>query len=148
MNFFKRLAQPILHLAFLITRPLTVGVRGLCIDLKNNRLMLVRHTYSNGWSLPGGGVILGETTDEALKRELEEEAGIIIKSFNILEIFYNKSVSRRDHVIIYLIDSWHKKKFHDLPKIEIAEARWFSLNNLPESITPCTSYAIKKYLEI
>jgi mutator protein MutT len=36
------------------------------------------------WQLPGGGVEDGETPDEAIKRELQEEIGIIPSSLRFL----------------------------------------------------------------
>jgi 8-oxo-dGTP diphosphatase len=38
----------------------------------------------NCWQLPGGGVEDGETPDEAIKRELQEEIGIIPSSLRFL----------------------------------------------------------------
>jgi 8-oxo-dGTP diphosphatase len=38
----------------------------------------------NCWQLPGGGVENGETPDEAIKRELQEEIGIIPRSLRFL----------------------------------------------------------------
>src|SRR4051812_15958212 len=77
---------------------LTVGVRGAIID-EHNRVFLVRHTYVRGWHLPGGGVEVGEATQDALRRELREEAGIELTGPPVLHgVFFNSSASRRDHV--------------------------------------------------
>lgn len=41
-----------------------------------DRILVVRHSYRPGWSLPGGRVKRGEAADHAARRELEEEVGI------------------------------------------------------------------------
>lgn len=44
------------HTLFLLQRPMTLGVRGLVLDVPAKTVMLIRHTYVPGWHLPGGGV--------------------------------------------------------------------------------------------
>lgn len=60
---------------------LRVRVCGICIE--NDSILLIRHINLGEkgvlWSPPGGGMEFGETAEEALKREFEEETGLKIK---------------------------------------------------------------------
>ena len=89
-----------LHLYWRFARGLTLGVRGLVIDAER-RVFLVKHSYVAGWHLPGGGVEPGETLDAALARELREEGNIELTAPAVLfAIYFNRRVSRRDHVAL------------------------------------------------
>ena len=46
---------------------LTVGVRALVFD-EEDRICLVRHSYRDGWYLPGGNVKTGESLVDAMQR--------------------------------------------------------------------------------
>ena len=81
-----------MHTAFRIKRPLTIGARGVIHNRKKDTVLLVRHRYSSGWELPGGGVEVGESTLEALAREVEEETGVQCKSTKILGVYHNKLI--------------------------------------------------------
>jgi 8-oxo-dGTP pyrophosphatase MutT (NUDIX family) len=120
-----------------------MGVRGICYNPKTNRILLVKHTYSEGWVLPGGGVEVGESMLTALKRELSEEAGLECTSTKVLDVYHNSSTSKRDHVVIYLVEDWQEDQAHERPKLEIAETAWFKLDELPEGLTPCTEAALR-----
>src|SRR5215211_4047262 len=65
----------VLHFYWRFARGMTLGVRALVID-EQRRIFLVKHSYVNGWHLPGGGVETGETLIDALIRELAEEGNI------------------------------------------------------------------------
>ncbi|HYX49844.1 MAG TPA: NUDIX domain-containing protein, partial [Ktedonobacteraceae bacterium] len=41
-------------------------------------LLALRHNI-NWWNLPGGGMELGETVDEAMRREVREETGLEVE---------------------------------------------------------------------
>jgi 8-oxo-dGTP pyrophosphatase MutT (NUDIX family) len=65
------------------------SVYGLIPD--DGNLLLVRTKTTNQLTFPGGGIKLGETMQEALKREVSEETGIEIKIgelFHIQEEFF------------------------------------------------------------
>ncbi|TDR87297.1 NUDIX domain-containing protein [Enterovirga rhinocerotis] len=126
-----------LHLWFLLSRGLTLGVRGAVIDAEG-RVLLIRHTYVKGWHLPGGGVERGETALDALTRELAEEANVEMTGPPILHgIAHNGHVSRRDHVLVYEVRAF-RQSAPKQPDREIAEAAFFPLDALPEGTTAGT----------
>ena len=133
------------HLNFLLRRPMTLGVRGLVHDRASNSIFLIRHTYVPGWQLPGGGVELGETMEQSLARELEEEANIVASAPVLKSVHLNRQASRRDHVALYLVEQFTQTA-PKLPDREIAEAGFFQLDRLPEATTPATLRRIAETL--
>jgi ADP-ribose pyrophosphatase YjhB (NUDIX family) len=130
----ERLKSRLAHLSFLITRPMTLGVRAVVID-GDDSVLLVRHSYVSGWHFPGGGVEVGETCMEALARELEEEAGVALMGPPLLHgVFLNARRSRRDHVAVYVVRTF-RVLGERAPDWEIEEARFFPRSALPEGTT-------------
>ena len=144
-NLFFRFMQWGLHTYWRFSRGLTIGVRGVVLD-ESDRVFLIRHTYLPGWHLPGGGVETGETAVQALTRELREEGCIEVGEIpRLCGVFFNAKVSRRDHVLVYLIRRFtvlEPKK----PDREIAEAGFFPVDRLPEGTTPATRRRLSEIL--
>lgn len=121
---------------------MTLGVRAMVLDEAAQSVFLVRHTYVNGWHLPGGGVERGETFMQALIKELREEGNIELDAaFNALPVLFglykNNYASNRDHVALYICRSY-RQTAPRLPDREIAEARFFPLGALPDGVTAAT----------
>jgi 8-oxo-dGTP pyrophosphatase MutT (NUDIX family) len=132
-----RLLRRAMHLYWRVSRGMTMGVRAIILD-PADQVFLIRHTYVEGWHLPGGGVEVGETALEAMTREVREEACIAVTAPPALHgIFLNTWVSRRDHVVVYVV-----RAFDILgPKLadrEIAEAGFFPMTALPKATTAAT----------
>jgi len=112
-------------------RGLTLGAQGVIID-GEQRVLLVRHSYRQGWFFPGGGVEWNETIATALERELEEEVGVHLSGPAQLHgIFTNFRSFPGDHIALFVVRDWERRG--DYRKHgEIAEAGMFARRELPE----------------
>lgn len=129
--------RPLLHFYWRWSRGTTLGVRAMVIDGKG-RIFLVRHSYVDGWHMPGGGVETGETLLTALTRELAEEGNIQLTTVPRLHgIFFNKRVSRRDHVALFIVRDFRQDS-PPQPNREIVEHGFFPLDALPEDVGRAT----------
>jgi 8-oxo-dGTP pyrophosphatase MutT (NUDIX family) len=144
-HHFERMLRACLHFYWRFARGLTLGVRAIVID-DDGRVFLVRHTYVRGWHLPGGGVEPGETLLAALTRELREEGNIDIAEPPALHgLFFNRRVSKRDHVALFVVRSF-RQPHPPVPNREIAEHGFFALNALPDDTTAATRARIAEVL--
>jgi ADP-ribose pyrophosphatase YjhB (NUDIX family) len=145
-TLWERLVLRLFHLWLLLSRPMTLGVRAIVID-DQNRVLLVRHTYVPGWHLPGGGVERGETLLAALARELAEEGNIVLEEEPRLHgMFFNKAISPRDHVAVYVVTRFRQSGPH-VGDREIAEARFFERDALPEGVSRATRARLAEALD-
>ncbi len=124
--------------------PVTLGVRVAPVA-PDGRVLLVRHTYMDGWFFPGGRVDRGETLEQAVTRELREEVGLevlIPPRLLTLQTFFEGRHS--DHVGFF-----RAEVSGDLHRdwIEIADARFFSLDALPDGLHTSTVRQLKALRE-
>ena len=67
-----------------MSRPITQVAVGILIDAEGRILLGQRPAgkpYAGYWEFPGGKIESGETIEQALSREFQEELGIDIKTF-------------------------------------------------------------------
>jgi ADP-ribose pyrophosphatase YjhB (NUDIX family) len=126
---------------FRLQRSLTLGVRGVVVDA-SGKVLLLRHTYTPGWHLPGGGVEKGETAAYALTRELHEEAGIIATpdALELVSVHANHAFFPNDHVLLFRVKQWTQGEMTS--RGEIAEIRFVDPLSPPEGVTKGTKHRL------
>ena len=145
-NSFEPVLRRSFHLYWRFARGMTLGVRAVVLD-GDNRVFLVKHSYVGGWHLPGGGVEVGETCGDALRRELAEEGRIeLLGEPTLLGLFFNSHVSRRDHVAVYLVRHFRQDQLPE-PNREIIACGFFAAGELPAETTEGTRLRIAEALQ-
>ncbi|HPP63333.1 MAG TPA: NUDIX domain-containing protein [Anaerolineales bacterium] len=137
-----RLLYFIYNLYLFIFRPVTIGVR--VILAKEGRVLLVRHTYRDGWHLPGGGIQRRETVETAARREVREEAGAEVGKVQLVGVYSNLEGYASGHNILFASEDF---EIVGKPDREIAEARFFSRDELPADMFAGHRRKAEEYLD-
>ena len=113
------------------------------IIIENNQILLEKYD-SDSYCLPGGYVNIGETSEEAIYRELKEELKfdfVIDEFLGVAENFFTNFKGDKTHGIDFYYKTSFKDK-NDIDKIDYDyveddhgiivqhDLRWFSLNEL------------------
>ncbi len=139
-----KLANALRRLYWWIRRPITIGARAIVTD--GQSVLLVKHSYLKDWYLPGGGVGRGETLQDVVRRELNEEVGFVFDgSLNLLATHSNFGEYKNDHIVLFEAKT---AAFEPRSKGEVKEAMFFAFDQLPTDISPATKRRIDEYLEI
>ncbi len=136
-RWYHRMLMRLAHGYYALSRGMTMGVRAACFD-DEGRVFLVRHSYLPGWHLPGGGLDRDEAALDGLLRELREEGNLeATVPPTLVQVYYNRRTSRRDHVVFYRCDRV-RQTVPKTPDLEIAASGFFALDALPDDTTPAT----------
>ena len=126
-----------------IKKPRTLGIKAMILDENKEKVLLVKHTYIDGWFLPGGGVKKFEKPLDALKRELREELGFSFVSGELFGVYSNFSESKSDTVIVMTCCGTMSDNINSK---EILDYDYFGLTDLPSDISPGTKRRISEYI--
>lgn len=101
----------------------------------NGQWLWVKHKKRATYEIPGGHVEVGETVEQAAKRELEEETGAILYTLRPL-IYY--SVTGKTRVNKSGQESYGKLFFADIQKLGAIDSeieKYELFTNLPTKLT-------------
>ena len=120
---------------------LQVGASVILED-KQGRVLLQKRADNHMWGYAGGSVELDDKVEDAAKRELFEETGLIANSLELFGVFSGKElhyiypngdeVSNIDVVYVCRDYCGELKRQED----EVVELKFFDYANLPEKLSP------------
>jgi 8-oxo-dGTP diphosphatase len=141
ISLVYKTVYPFFKFYWFVFRPKTRGV--ICLILSGDELLLIRHTYGrSGWTLSGGGFKGTETKEEAVKREVKEELGLNITPEYLGEFTHNPE-HKRDTVFCFVATM--EKVVPKIDHLEIKEAKWWNMNNLPKDHSTSLQRVISMY---
>ncbi len=131
-----------------------IAAVGAFIVRDDGRILMVRRAHDPGageWSIPGGAIELGETSVEAVKREVREEVGIGISDPKLIDIYDSilrdsEGRIRYHYVIIEYVARPLSLSIE--PSGEVLEYRWLSLGEIMRMETvPSVKVVIRRNME-
>jgi len=126
---------------------------------KNNEILLAKKIekphpagLEGKWHLPGGVVKVGETLEEALKREMREEIGIEIEINELVGVgnsFNPNWKGKRNYAVLVYFECFPKsEKFR--PSDDIVEVKWVKGEEIYKHLKDIERILgddVKKYLD-
>lgn len=103
-------------------------------DGEDTKLLLIRrknYPCKGSWAFPGGFMNIDETTEDAARRELEEETGLKVAELHQVGAFSKVDRDPRERVVTI---AYYTMLEHPEPVMagdDAGNAQWFSLKALP-----------------
>lgn len=144
MDYIIQLRQYIGHRPILL-----VGAAILVLD-ERSRLLLMKRSDNECWSVPGGSMEPGELVEAAAKRETLEESNLEIGEILLFGVFsgpeffykYPNGDEVYNVIIVYSSRDWHGEvQLND----EHTEWKWFAAHEIPENVSPPIKPVIEQF---
>ena len=143
-NYFKDLRTKTGNMPLIM-----MGAAGAII--KENKILLVMHKQKKLWQIPGGVQELGESIEETIIREINEELGLNLEVDYLLalltspkwKITYSDDFFIHSNTAFFKLNGDFKERDIILQHEELMEYRFFEFNNIPDNIFPCCKHKVE-----
>lgn len=128
-----------------------VGV-GIIIQNSKKEILIGKRINSHApyYSIPGGHLENGETFEEAAKKEVFEETGLLIKNPKVFCVSNNLRTYKEEHVhfvsINLYVDEFDGKPTVKEP-LKCESWKWYPLDQLPRPHFDASEFAIDCFLK-
>ena len=133
--------------------PIILTGAGVIIVNDKGEILLGRRADNGFWAYPAGSMELGESFEECARREIQEETGLICGDLELLMLRSGKHTyyeyPNQDKVyfagIVYICFDYSGEM--KVQEEEVIEQDFFSLDALPDNLSPGTMEVIEKARE-
>lgn len=117
---------------------------------KDDKILIGKRksTASHGageYSFPGGHIEAEESFEDAIVREVMEEAGVKIKNLKFLCVINTDEYKDHQAVLVSFVADWGSNEPKDFEHENIGEWKWYSIDNLPEPLFAPVKTLIDSY---
>jgi ADP-ribose pyrophosphatase len=120
--------------------PRNLSAAGVLLLDEKNKVLLQHRTDSDTWGIPGGGLNIGESLEDAARREVFEETNLTVGKMELFNVYSGEGQHwiYPDGNEVYIVNIvFVSRDFNGLIKadgIESKELKFFDVNDLPELI--------------
>ncbi|MGG1606462.1 NUDIX hydrolase [Bacillus wiedmannii] len=127
-----------------------IGSHAIILNEKNEILLQLRTDFKR-WGIIGGALEYNETLEDALKREVYEETGLIIKNPELFRTYsgpdffqiYPNDNQVHGVLVVYICREFNGELVCD--QTESKELRFFSLDKLPSNLPSVIERIVTDY---
>ena len=146
-DYLKKLREKTGHMPLLLAHSVVV------LFNEQGKILLEKRSDDGFYDFPGGGIDLKETAEEAGKRELFEETGLVADELELFKVYSGEVTHyvyfNGDEIygvdLVYLCNKYHGELLPQ--KEEVSELSFFSLDNMPTKMSPRNLAIIRDLLE-
>ncbi len=129
-----------------------MATAAMCILYDAEKGLLLEKRSDNGmWCVPGGGIELGESLEQALAREVREETSLEIADPKLFDVKASVHMvyPNQDEVyytdVVYIVEKYSGTLN---PDAESTQLKWFRIEELPENIMPTQTGYVEKFVRM
>jgi 8-oxo-dGTP diphosphatase len=113
----------------------SVSVAGIVVN-DEGKVLVIRRRDNNHWEPPGGVLELDETFEEGVRREVQEETGVLVRVDRLTGVYKNMTRG-----IVALVFRCTPEAGSTTVTDEAREVRWMTTSEVCDAMTP--AYAVR-----